>query len=771
MSQSSFAKWSTDGQLSNESLASNFEKIDLTQGDAASQIARCMGVTPVRASKAIEAIDAGLIGLGLVNGGPAIGTESLSATSQSAGAWDWVSPAASIENLNQDSVLEMLRTAGVPKYQLVSKAREVGQILSSRSLRNDSISSEAAVFSGQQTVMPLSQLTGASAYRFFQGALSNESFGASINTVQADVRLSVLVSVLQSFTSTIDRLFFRVTNASNIVVVKIENAVAFDLDEVDSAPSMSNPTANNSSLYTPIINFYADPDKVNTTPQKVMDNLNVENDTGAVKQIDQTTAQLNLTANSTDINLFALVRDEARLGYQSSNHTDMIAEGGKVGSLRIQATNAAGTSELFDVVVEFRPDAAYIPMPNNEDSGDSMASLARVPFVIDPETLTVAGTTTTLFSGIGTAALQLLIGFNSRISLKYGTINGSGNATPSAVPGAGYNAVSAAGDMTKLTTLIGTTKFSIVSYRPHLTFNEENLRKTTLGVRTNILQKQFEIPQSRFVTCDIACDQEREVESIKAMQTVLSIGNSDRGLKVMQSKLQDMAAFNKAAQQTPSIYSTINPTSLSFAATRCRPFAIDYTLDFTAAGNTVRYMRESEKLSDKHAKVKQILLNTLSNIMAQSLYLVNLAPGETPVFKILAHTVTCDLLLSIPEYHEILFNRERIGTANGSDYSFYLDNGYRVDIIKTYFEEWRDLMAVVPVREQDPTDIVSFATNQTRGAFAGTIPGVSVNGATAYRAVATDRVIPMVTNPTGALIRLKNLDFDIGNLGLTATNA
>ena len=769
MTKTPFELWAEGGALSTESAVTT---VALSNESAGEQIAAAMGIAPVRAKAIISAVDAGLRQIGAVSSSGTLSTESLAAVSQTEGAWNWVKQ-RDLNSISQSDVMTMLKNAGVPKHKMVPLTREVGQILSSNTLRNDAISSEHAAFSNTSgtEAVSLSQLTGTRAYRFFNGAMSNESFGNSINTVQADTRLSVLVTVLQAFTSTIDRLFFRVTNESNLVTVKIESAVTFDLAEVDSAPTAANPTRNNSSLYTPIIGLHANPDKVNSAPQKVMDNLNPDNDTGATKVLDETSlpGRYALAANSVELNLFALVRDEARVGYQSSNHTDMIAEGGKVGSVVLSATGPDGTVETFEAVTLWRPDAAYIPMPNNDDSGDSMASLARVPLVIAPTTSQSTGAASVLFAGLNTASIQLLFGLNSRLSLKYGTGNTAGSVSASVIPAAGYNVTSAAADIETWTTNLSKYKFAVKSYVPALEFNEENLRKTTLGVRTNTLQKQFEIPQSRFVTSDIACDQEREVESIKAMQTVLSIGNSDRSMKIIQSRLQDMAAFVKAAAENPSIYSQINPTSLSFAATRCRPYALDYTLDFEDPNNLVSNMRETEKLSDKHAKVKQILLNTLSNITAESLLLVNYAAGETPVFKILAHSVDADLLLGVPEYHEILANQERVGTANGSDYSFYLDNGFRVDIIKTYFEDWRGLMAVVPVREQDPTDIVSFATNQTRGAFAGTIPGVSINGATAYRAVATDRVISMVTNPTGALIRLKNVDFDIGNLGVVPT--
>lgn len=744
-----------------------------TQGAMA--LAASMGVEPKRARTVIDAVDKGLFRLNRVSKALKVGSESLAALSPSEGAWNAVSLASSIEQLDQTQVVSMLRDAGVPKRNIASLALECAQILSSRTLRDDALSTESGSFtSGNDEVLPLAAIAGAQGQRLFSSvryANSNESFGASINKIQSDSRLSILVAVLQQFTSQIDRMFFRVTRESNLVVMKIESGVIFDLEAVDSAPVASNPTRNNSSLYTPIINLHAEPNLVNTTPQKVMENLNPANDQGTVKAIDETSLVSRMalsTANNQEINLFALVRDQTRIGYQNSNHTDLIAEGGRVGSVIVQGTDPNGNTETFEVLTSFRPDSIYDPLANSDDSGETSANLKRVPFIIAPNTVLSTQKTTSIFSSLNTAAVQLVIGFRSDLSLKFGTINGSGSVAATVVPGAGFTNVSAAADIATWNAKIGNYKFSIISYVPHIEFNEENLRKATLGTRLNTMQKQFTIPQSRFVTSDVACDQTQEVESIKTMQTALSVGNSDRGMQVALARLTEMAAFNKVASLNPSLYSAINQTSLSFAATRCRPYALNINLDFENDANLLQVMRESERLTEKHAKVKQILLNALSNVMSKSLYPVNLANGEVPVFRLYTHATTSDLLLSIPEYHDILFQRERVGTANGSDYSFYLDNGFRIDIIRTYFEDWRNTMLIVPVREKDPTDIISFATNQTRGSYAGVVPGVNLNGATAYRAVATDRVIPMVTNPSGVIINIQNLDTDIGNLGVTA---
>lgn len=648
----------------------------------------------------------------------------------------------------------------VPESAVASTVRELGAIMSTKDMRGAAFENSR---DSRKDAIDLHSATGSRAYGHYAAAqtgleslrASLESFGASINQLNVNTRLAVLVTILRNFTSTIDKLFVRVTDESNTVIFTIPNPTVFSLDKMNYTKS---DVRNNPENEVALVNLHAEPSMVNTDPQPVMPNINAANDTTGALDTKSLPGQIALSANGAFANLSDLTANSNRLGFENANHTDSIAEGGSVKTVVIAATQGS-TTEYFAVSVAGLPNTKYITLANNSDSSETIVNLLEQPFYLTVNSLTAAGSKTALFASLNKAAVRLSVNFQSSLRLKYCDIQGSGSATAAVVPTAGVSAESASSDIQSAGALLKDVTFKVVSFVPELFFNEENLRKTTVSTRVNWLQRSFQIPQGKNFTVDSALDQGREEGAIEAVQTAMSIGNSDRGMSVLESRLEETAdIIATAAAANPEVYRSNRIQNLSFAATLCRPYVLRAEADYETLN--VAVMRESERLTDRHAKMTQMLLNGLANVISRSLYSTSVNAGERITFKALMHSVTADVLFGIPSYHATL--EDAVPKANGADYSFVLDNGIRIDVVKTNFHNWQGKVAVVPVREDDPASILSFASIRDRGVFAGTVPGADYNGSTVIRDVVNSREFVMVTNPIGMIIDVKNIDNDLG---------
>lgn len=756
--------------IENATKDGTLQHLRVSNENFADSIARKSGISRFTIDNVFKHVDSFYIDNQFVDAGQAkLSTESLFGNPEIVKHFKF----ADLKDISCDAVQDLVETCmeGFSPAKITSTCKEIASILSNRK-PVDTITEEL------REALPNSISTydavGARAYGHFANpnigteSLNQalESFGATINQLNVNTRLAIAVTILRNFSSTIDKLFVRVTDDSNTVLMTIPNPVVFSLEMANNAKSS---VRNNPETEVALVNVHAEPGIVNTAPQEVMPNINLANegyDGETHLDTQSVPGSIALLANGSDANLFDLCANANRFGYESVNHTDTIAEGGDVKYVIIRATKTAADGKSAPIVENYTasvgglPSSRYITTANNSDSGDTIVSLQDLPVTITSTSTTNGGTQTAIFKDLGRANVSLRVNFTSSLRLKYADINGSGGVVAKAVAAAGVSDASAATDIANAANVLSGVTFEVFSFIPKLFFNEENVRKTTIAVRVNWLQRAFQIPQGRNFTSDSALDQEKEIAAIEAVQTAMSIGNSDRGMAVCESRADEIADIIEGAHENPEIYRRNRIQNLSYAATICRPYVLRATADYKQLNVSV--MRESERLSDKHAKVVQILLNALTNVTTRSLYNTSIQPGERVVFKALMHQVPADLLFNISSYHATL--QDAVTKANGADYSFVLPNGYRIDVVKTNFTSWQNSILVMPVKEDDPASILSFATIRDRGVFAGTIPGGPMNGAVSIREVLNSREFVLVTNPIGLKLTVDNIDIDLGSI-------
>jgi len=650
-----------------------------------------------------------------------------------------------LSDITVDSVYEFVKNCEVPETRRESVALEVLRILHT-GVNHSDVLEQVNENRDHLSLEALGGRGGAMMLRH-DNKVAMEAFGADIDRLQSDNRLNIVMTVLRSFTSIIDKLLPRLAEEGNTVTIKIPNPEVYDL-----AVSMNASAAvrNDPARRQPMVTLYKQPDPVSTKLKQIMP-LSA-NDTATVKSLYNNTVSL---ATGVQSNLFDLAMDANVFGYTAIDYTDLVAPGGKITTIYVLATHTAAdttvTTELFSVPVQFFAQAMFVSNPNNMDSGDQQVVM-NAPFMIRNNTKTSANATTTMFSAYNDGVVNLAINFTAELNLKTSAIAANGAVSAKIVPLANGGAVggTTSADFARIA-------WSVVAYDTEVFYDEENMRKTTTAVRMNYMERQFVIPMGRNFVVDYALNQQSSEEVAAMVNNVMSLGNSDRGLSIVTSRLNDMASAIAFEQANPEMTPLVNSRMNSIAGTLCIPYVVVSTLDYS--DSSIEVLRESERLTELHGRLRQRLLTALTILCNQSLYLNNLSPGEKPVFKVLTSQPLGDQLFGIIDYHNEL--ADKVAAANGADYSMELPNGYRIDIVKTNFVDYTNSITVIPVRESDPDHVTSFGTIRDRGTYTAQYTPLNQAGV-ARRVVANSREIVFATNAIGVQMTVTGLTTQLG---------
>lgn len=627
-----------------------------------------------------------------------------------------------------------------------NKQAVVLQIVRTLSGTNDDRSALFGTNRQTEGLIPMSEIAGrfaansiTSMYKSDMGAM--ESFGIDMDRIQTDSRLNIAVTILRAQKSLLERVLPRVTVESAVLNIRVPSPEVYDLM---ASQSPSSAVRNSQQTRTPFIKLYKNPSVANTAPQSIVPL--------AVNDTNDVLLQDGVIKVGSRANLWDLAAVANKPQYSNFDFTDLVSEGGMVQSVFVQASRTVGgttTTELFEIPAKFLATSYFVGTSTNiVDSADRIANLKLITTLNSASTTSTGASTTLLSAYAAPAEIQLTVGLTANLNLKSADISANGGIQTSLVATDGTTIASA------IATDYSGLSFQIVGYQPDLQYSEENLRKMSLAVRMNARQISWEIPVGRMIAVDYSLGQQTPEEVLQIVSATTSIGNDDRGLVVIRSKLEDTYARVQYELANPQI-GYYDQLAYSYAAgTLSLPYVVEGEIDFSDVAN----MRESERLSDIHSRLKSFVLGAVADIHNQSLFQHNLDPNERTVFKIITSTLIRDLLFDIPQYHNAL--KDIAQTATNADFSMDLPNGDRLDVVGTNFEEYTGLMLMFPIREAKPTDVTSFASIKDAGTFVAQYTPVS-NGAANKRVVTSSRELPYVTNPVGALFTIKSLPVNV----------
>lgn len=596
-------------------------------------------------------------------------------------------------------------------------------------------------------LMSTSRVTGAQAFAGFthDANTATEAFGADIDRVQIDARLNIALSVMKEYKSLLDRVLARVNEKESVVTIKIPENEVYDLSK---ASDPSSKVRNHSNHRIPMVRLYRNPSPASTAPKKVIPL--------AVNDDDSQLLADGVLKTNERANLYDLTMDANKVGFSHTDFTDILSEGGAVQDIYVQVVHFDGTTtttELFRLPVKWLTGGRFVTTGNNNDSGERAAGIHTIYGDLTKGVKTSDDVTSTILATYEGVSLQLAVDFSATLNQKTGDVQGSGSvkSTPVTI-GDADTPVDAA-----ITAHHAELTVTIVGYGLDVYFSEENVRKSTSAVRQNTRQQTFEIPVGRTIIVDASLQQTTPDAVLDAVSTVNALGNSWRGLDVITSHLGEVRERN-LIEDTHTEISSLESVARSYAAgSLVLPRVIKDTLKFDDANDPILVMRESERLTELHARTRARILATVGRLMTESLYHQELEAGEMPVIKVIAHSLLVDIIFGIDDYHNPLSDEPKGGRdMAGSNYSMLLPNGTRLDIYKTDFESYENRIVGFVVRERDPEGVTSMATIRDKGTFAGSYT-LTAQSAAHKRFVVNSREIPFVTCPVG---------FDIDVVGL-----
>jgi hypothetical protein len=583
-----------------------------------------------------------------------------------------------------------------------------------------------------------------------------ESFGSEINNLAANMKMSIMLTILQPVTGHLDRMFARKTASSDSsVTIGVSLPEYFDLEKSRNASA----AVRNGAHRQPFVGLYRDPEPVDTSLRPIVVRSANDPDQKYILQ-DQV-----LKPNA-QINLFDLSSDPNRVGYAQTDATDMVADGGMVTAVYIKATHTDGATvveETFRVLTGAQASSRFTVVSNANDAAMRIAT-PHARYSVTKGSKTAASADTAIFDDYTDTKVNLSISINSQLNLREGNITTSGAVSADLVS-ATSGAVAA-----PLVTDFGKIKFSITGYETDLRWSEENYRKSTMAVRITASQKVYHIPPARAIIADVS-HQQAGSQSEEAMTRIcsdaLTLGNVVRGLGVINGHIDNVEAAIAHEKMAGTDVQLSDRVAYQFAcAGRTLPAVVRETLEYDDPNNPIANMRESEIMADCHGRARARMNAVFGRLLQESLYRNVLNPNEVVVFKVLTGSRIVNNVIGITDYHNTLLDKSE-NAPSSSTYSMELPNGTRVDFISCDFDSLQDKMISVPVRDSAPDDVTSFGTIYDRGIYTGSF-SFSQDGGAWKRNVMGSRELLIVTNPIAAVLSIQGLEKIYGPSGSVA---
>lgn len=582
-------------------------------------------------------------------------------------------------------------------------------------------------------------------------AMALESFGADISNTISDAKVAITVSILRYHRSLLHRLIPNIPTDSNMVRYKVDHMEVYDLTK-----SRSNEAAirYEDRHRIPFVDLYNDPSPANTKLKPII--LRVANDEAAP---DNKLVAENIVKIGESVNMFDLSVDSGVIGYSHADFTDLVADNVRVKTLYFEVTDGT-VKETVPVEVANVGGSRMLMNANNQDSADRICAWTSA-YGFDNTTKLITGSTSTLLAGLSSdGVVRLKYNASGSINLKSSETVVLGSVDTQLQTKTG-NAPIAADQ-----TLFGSLKITMVAYEVAAEFSEENIRKTTKAMRIMTKEVGYEIPGSSNTVVQYSLTQTRPEVVIDGLTKLMSLGNDDRGIKLIMDAMGDVRNRIMAeAALTGDNY--VHKVGQDFVSgQRVKPAIF---MDTMIIDPNLKYMRSGEKWGDIRGFAEEYLLNVLARLFRESFYTQEIGQGEKPVFSVLTSIPIKESILSVPHYHSHLGDQAKDAVSDGAvEFRRTMPDGTVLNVITTTFNYMDDKLLMVPVRPSRPDSTLNFAHNRERGQYLCQATP-TIDNAIFNSLIGNSREFPIVTAPIGALITIAQLHEIFDNFGQLGT--
>lgn len=552
-----------------------------------------------------------------------------------------------------------------------------------------------------------------------------EAFGANIDKVITDTRMTIAVTLLRFHKSCLNRIAHRRPRATTRIEYEIPYAEFYSLEDSQN----SNADIRNGRQHRVIfLDLYRDPTPVRQRLTPIVPLLaNAKN--GELRAN-------GIIASGKDANLFSLSLDSNVVRNNHTDWTDLVSDAVTLNKVILVLSDGTNTEE-FTIDTESE---RLLPTVQNRDSSYRQCSWKR-EIKLYKNMPQSSGTASTILSTLTEDdCIVAEFRYVADIYLKTADTHGYGSVTLRAYSkGTGSTSTLGAAVMAK------NPKADLVGYSLNAYFSEENLRKSNIMFRTNKFMRSYEILCGTNFMIDYSLGQELEEFSMAMVTEGMSIGMDDRAIAMFRENA-DLVHDRLLAENYDNGHLKNNLERLNFdfvAGTRVNPFVYIDSIDM----RKVDTIRSSDYMSDARQYFDTRLTRILSLGHAESLYPQQLEPGEEIVYKMIASRIVIENLLSVPHIHnnvQQLENMESDGQV--VEFARKLTSGITLHCVSLPWDKMRDKIIIMPFRPNFPDSELNYCHNWDYGTFLAHYTPQIANGVN-KRIFMNGRETPVITNP------------------------
>lgn len=568
-------------------------------------------------------------------------------------------------------------------------------------------------------------------------SVQTEAFGQNINDLYPEVAAAIAVPLIRYHQGTADKLMPRIPAARPTVHYLVPRHEVFSLADAVVAP------INMTELYW-------DPERITNRLKRVVPKFDNRVGTEVVED--------GVLAFSQMANLRFLALDPS--GPTSHiNHTDTIADAVRLEKLIVTLTAAeVGSAGDPDYAEELEETfELYAPKTSNEFrriAGDSMErslSLVNYPFRLVTTTPTSAGVASEILAAASAGeAIEVVAFFSGQINLETGDIIATCPATLRLRPAPGAAA------SPELTAMLARLTVNLDGYVVDARHSEENMRQSQTVVREQRRHFEFNIPTGRNVLYDTALTDNRGDDNSSAMiASVLRLGDDSTALRSAVEAIEGAADGLRAVEGGSTTYSALANTYV--AGNRVRPTVIIDAFD----PSDLTRMRDADRQGDVRQRFDFFLTGITTQLLSQSLLAWQLPEGVKPTFRCMCGPKVLGRLFGSQHIHAHLNQNAAMSIENGAgniQYRCVLQDGTVLEVVTNTFKEFESTLLMVAHIPDAPESDVNFGHIHDHGIyFLSYTPSADAHGQW-KRLAGNSRIMPIPTNPVGALIDIINLD-------------
>lgn len=571
---------------------------------------------------------------------------------------------------------------------------------------------------------------------------TQEGFGANVNVTTPDLRMAITVALMRFHMGLMPRVLPTKVIDSATAVYTVPRVSVFDLSKQEPE-------------YTQMLDLFSNPQMVsNELPQ--IEPLK-DNDTDDVLVAD------NLIKFNKQANILTLSIDSDKTGYGKINHTDHVADGPRLDSIRIGLANSsldAGATHYFNLVIPADKNR-LTRLADSPDSADRALNLHH-EFFLGHNTEDETGSASVLFqnadvdpgSGAMLEGVKVTVQASVQINLKNGKVTGLGTiqVEPHQVNGENLSADFAADlgvDAGDLSNTLGDADDNITtveanSYTLDAKFSEENLRKTSIAVRQDQRSFAYDIPIGRHYVYDSALTQEVPESIPGNLSRVVQLGEDHIALTLMKDTLSSV--YDRLMEEAQGL-SNMDVGRNYVAGSMVKPTVIQGSIDISDLNS----IRDSDRSGDIKQRIESFLVALTTRLQSNSYIQEQMASGTQVTYRCATTIKILGCVLGLDHVHQHLSTGQAGKDSSGVEYRMVLSNGVVIEVVTTNFDSMEDQMILVPHLEDNPESVLNFGTVWDMGTLVGQLDYASSDG-THKRMYANARQLMIPTNPVGAIV-------------------